>query len=383
MRKKISYVVLIFLLIIKLFLFFLNIYIPILDFILFGVFLILFHFIFFNRNTYRNYQSSLAKTVFIIVFSYFIIYYFLGLFVGFNFNSYDTSFFGILSNVILLICPLLFREEIRLRFIWLHKNKKSSVFITIIFIFTELLRSSILNFQTNQELFSNVFSIFFPVIIENILLTYLAYVGGRRSALVYFIPVLVSRYIVPIIPNLDCFFQLLLQIVLTYMIYFFVTSEYLLRVERKYRRKVKSQTYLYVLCCFGIVVLGLFVAGVFKYQPVAILTYSMEPTFTRGDAVIVQKLDSDGISNLKKGDIVQYRKGNVIVIHRIINVFVENNERVFVFKGDNNKSRDSDLVYSDQIMGKILFSIPKIGYPSVWLNEFLFSDDNVSVEVGR
>lgn len=383
MRKKIGYVVLIFLLIIKLFFFFLNIYIPILDFILFGVFLILFHFIFFNRNTYRNYQSSLAKTVFIIVFSYFIIYYFLGLFVGFNFNSYDTSFFGILSNVILLICPLLFREEIRLRFIWLHKNKKSSVFITIIFIFTELLRSSILNFQTNQELFSNVVSIFFPVIIENILLTYLAYVGGRRSALVYFIPVLVSRYIVPIIPNLDWFFQLLLQIVLTYMIYFFVTSEYLLRVERKYRRKVKSQTYLYVLCCFGIVVLGLFVAGVFKYQPVAILTYSMEPTFTRGDAVIVQKLDSDGISNLKKGDIVQYRKGNVIVIHRIINVFVENNERVFVFKGDNNKSRDSDLVYSDQIMGKILFSIPKIGYPSVWLNEFLFSDDNVSVEVGR
>lgn len=34
-------------------------------------------------------------------------------------------------------------------------------------------------------------------------------------------------------------------------------------------------------------------------------------------------------------------------------------------------------------MGKVLFSIPKVGYPSVWLSEFLYSDQDVSVEVGR
>ena len=34
-------------------------------------------------------------------------------------------------------------------------------------------------------------------------------------------------------------------------------------------------------------------------------------------------------------------------------------------------------------MGKVIFSIPKIGYPSVWLSEFLYPEKEVEVEVGE
>ena len=96
MKKQVSYFVLIFLFIIKIIFFFFDIYIPILDFILFGIFLFVFSFFFLKKRLYRNYQNNLAKTVFIIIFSYFIVYYIIGLFIGFNFNSYDTSFLGVL-----------------------------------------------------------------------------------------------------------------------------------------------------------------------------------------------------------------------------------------------------------------------------------------------
>lgn len=194
---------------------------------------------------------------------------------------------------------------------------------------------------------------------------------------------LISRYFIPIIPSIDWFYRLLLQSILSYVIYSFVSNEYFLRVERKQQKKIKKQTCLYVCGCLIVVVVGLFIVGFFKYQPIAVLTYSMEPTFTRGDAVIVQKLSSGDILKLKKGDVIQYKKDNIVVIHRIMEAYYKNGETIFILKGDNNKSADNEPVYSEQILGKVMFSIPKIGYPSVWLNEFLFSDNNISIEVGR
>ena len=44
---------------------------------------------------------------------------------------------------------------------------------------------------------------------------------------------------------------------------------------------------------------------------------------------------------------------------------------------------DKEKVTNDQIKGKVIFRIPKIGYPSVWLNEFLNKKEDVAVETGK
>ena len=383
LKKNCSWLALLFVLFIRVICFFFHVNIPILDFILFGS-LFIFFLLFFRRKSHtRNYQKSLTKTVLIIVISYYIIYYLLGLIIGFSYNFYDTSWSGIVYNAFIFVLPLLLREKLRERFVHIYKNRSSYIFITIIFICYEIFSSTFFSFQNNEQLVSNIFSIMIPCILENILLTYLVTISEVKTIYAYFIPSLISKYFVPILPDLDWFYRLLLQIILYIFIYSFVSNEYLLKVLRRPPKSEKGQNIFYYLSVSIVIVLGLFVAGFFKYQPVAVLTYSMDPTFTRGDAVIIKKMDSSEKKLLQKDDVIQYRRKDTTVIHRIVDIVDNQGERGYILKGDNNESDDPFIVYDNQIIGKATLIIPKLGYPSVWLSEFLHSNGEAEVEVGR
>ena len=383
LKKNCSWLALLFVLFIRVICFFFHVNIPILDFILFGS-LFIFFLLFFRRKSHtRNYQKSLTKTVLIVVISYYIIYYLLGLIIGFSYNFYDTSWSGIVYNAFIFVLPLLLREKVRERFVHIYKNRSSYIFITIIFICYEIFSSTFFFFRINEQLVSNIFSIMIPCILENILLTYLVTISEVKTIYAYFIPSLISKYFVPILPDLDWFYRLLLQIILYIFIYSFVSNEYLLKVLRRPPKSEKGQNIFYYLSVSIVIVLGLFVAGFFKYQPVAVLTYSMDPTFTRGDAVIIKKMDSSEKKLLQKDDVIQYRRKDTTVIHRIVDIVDNQGERGYILKGDNNESDDPFIVYDNQIIGKATLIIPKLGYPSVWLSEFLHSNGEAEVEVGR
>ena len=383
-KKKLSYGIAICFLLFYFLFFFFDISFSFFNFLFYGLLFLIFILLFRDKKLIRNYHKEFSQTVFIISIIYFIIYYILGVIIGYSYNVYSTSFIGILRNIIVIVVPLLFREEVRSRFLFLNKKKFGIFFITLLFIVLELFSSTFFTYSNNEELFINFFSVFLPIVLENILLTYLAYIGIRSTVYAYFIPMLISRYFIPITLDVDWFFALLFQLVLVVVIFYVSFNEYLWKEKRIYSYKTnKTNSVVYLFGVVLIVSFGLFVAGVFKYRPVAILTYSMEPIFTRGDAVIVEKLDDDEKNKLKKGDIIQYQVDKTVVVHRIIKVKKEDNKKVYILKGDNNNAKDPKPVYMEQIMGKVLFSIPKVGYPSVWLSEFLHSDQDVSVEVGR
>ena len=383
-KKKLSYGIAICFLLFYFLFFFFDISFSFFNFLFYGLLFLIFILLFRDKKLIRNYHKEFSQTVFIISIIYFIIYYILGVIIGYSYNVYSTSFIGILRNIIVIVVPLLFREEVRSRFLFLNKKKFGIFFITLLFIVLELFSSTFFTYSNNEELFINFFSIFLPIVLENILLTYLAFIGIRSTVYAYFIPMLISRYFIPITLDVDWFFALLFQLILVVVIFYVSFNEYLWKEKRIYSYKTnKTNSVVYLIGVVLIVSFGLFVAGVFKYRPVAILTYSMEPIFTRGDAVIVEKLDKEEKNKLKKGDIIQYQVDKTVVVHRIIKVKKEDNKKVYILKGDNNNAKDPKPVYMEQIMGKVLFSIPKVGYPSVWLSEFLYSDQDVSVEVGR
>ena len=111
-----------------------------------------------------------------------------------------------------------------------------------------------------------------------------------------------------------------------------------------------------------------------------VVSGSMEPAFYRGDIVMVEKADFFGIHEfdptaVEVGDVVVYNAAwyDEPVIHRIINITEINGTKMYVIKGDNNKSPDPYYVKSSQIKEKVitygdnLVVIPKIGYLSLWL----------------
>ena len=117
-----------------------------------------------------------------------------------------------------------------------------------------------------------------------------------------------------------------------------------------------------------IITLVLFVIGYFAYVPVGVMSNSMSPIYKRGDMLIYKK-DKD-IENIKVGDIVCYSYEDKLIMHRVIKIS-NNNVIKLTMKGDNVNSEDAIKVTKDNMIGKIVLIIPKLGYPSVWLYDLL------------
>jgi signal peptidase len=88
--------------------------------------------------------------------------------------------------------------------------------------------------------------------------------------------------------------------------------------------------------------------------PIAIVkSRSMYPTLDIGDIVIVK-----GSRDYMVGDVIVFRYGREIVVHRIFNI----TGRGIVTKGDANEKPDPWIISYSDIYGKVIAIIPRIGY---------------------
>lgn len=100
----------------------------------------------------------------------------------------------------------------------------------------------------------------------------------------------------------------------------------------------------------------------FGIRPYIVLSASMEPTIMTGALGYINTRDCNDIST---GDIVAYTMGKeMTVIHRIVG---QNPDGSYITKGDNNESEDFVSLQPSQIVGTVVFSIPKLGYVTSWL----------------
>lgn len=103
-----------------------------------------------------------------------------------------------------------------------------------------------------------------------------------------------------------------------------------------------------------------------KYNAYVVLTGSMEPEIMPKDVVITKKKSSE---ELKEGDIITFvtsdpRLSGIIVTHRIQKKYYDATTKTYTYqtKGDANNIEDFSLAEDKNIIGKVIFKIPKIGY---------------------
>lgn len=97
-------------------------------------------------------------------------------------------------------------------------------------------------------------------------------------------------------------------------------------------------------------------AGDTQYEPV--YTGSMVPSIGVGSVVAIKPVNPD---NLEVGDVICYRFSETTsVTHRIIEV----NDEGFITKGDANEDPDQLAVKKEDVIGKVVFTLPLIGYLS-------------------
>jgi len=138
----------------------------------------------------------------------------------------------------------------------------------------------------------------------------------------------------------------------------------------KLKRKEKDEESSLSWMITSIISIGIiwFSVGVFPIYPSVIATGSMEPMIKPGDVILAKKIvDMEGINNLKTGDIVQFERDKIRISHRIINIIEdEKTEQIsYITKGDNNSVIDREMVKPEQIKGRIVYIVPKVGWPTL------------------
>jgi len=92
----------------------------------------------------------------------------------------------------------------------------------------------------------------------------------------------------------------------------------------------------------------------------AVLSGSMEPAIHTGGVVIIEPE-----AQYKIGDIITFGKDtakNIPTTHRIVSSRAVEGVLLFTTKGDANNSPDSTEIRESDIHGKVLFTVPFVGY---------------------
>ena len=92
-------------------------------------------------------------------------------------------------------------------------------------------------------------------------------------------------------------------------------------------------------------------ANIFGYTFFEVATGSMTNTINIGDIVVVKVNET-----FKENDIIVYKEENSFITHRVIKIDGQD----LITRGDANNSEDKPIK-SDQILGKVIYIIPKIG----------------------
>ena len=97
-----------------------------------------------------------------------------------------------------------------------------------------------------------------------------------------------------------------------------------------------------------------------NYKVMTVISGSMEPKIKMGSVVVVKPA-----ADYKIGDIITfgpYSKTKSPTTHRIYDIKVEGGQPVYITKGDANNAPDTREVSQKDVIGKVLFDVPYLGY---------------------
>src|SRR5574344_1577718 len=316
-------------------------------------------------------KYNICQYVIIFCIMYYIFIYLFGLFVGFLKNPYSLQIFPILKNIIPVILTIIISELIR-HILLKEKGTLNIVLVTLIMTIIEIFFTiNSYSFNSFEGIFNFVSISLLPAIFKNIMLTYMNYKTDYVPTIIYRMFFELPLYIIPIIPDLGDFINSTVNVIFPFLMFFKVLLIYNKKDHVRTGRK-KRNYFIIVPVIILMVSLIVLISGVFKYHMIAIGSESMVPTINKGDAVIIEKLNSKQYSKIEKGMILAFKHNGLIIVHRVVSVTSDGDKYIIITKGDNNKANDNWKTTENEIIGIVNIKIPYIGIPSVRLSELLY-----------
>ncbi len=127
-------------------------------------------------------------------------------------------------------------------------------------------------------------------------------------------------------------------------------------------KKIFKIFYFLIIACLIVVAVFLFLSAIPKIpvRSFVVLSGSMEPAIHTGSVVAVK---AQGEYNV--GDVITFGengKTKTPTTHRIVEIKENDGDKSFITKGDANNAPDQKSVKENEVLGKVLFSVPYAGY---------------------
>lgn len=209
-----------------------------------------------------------------------------------------------------------------------------------------------------------------PLLAMNLLASFLALLGGPVACIAYIGMLQLFEWFSPILPDLPWLATAFIGTIAPAIGFLLVQSRFLARVppsEAETETKKRGSSLIgWVVVAIICVVIIWFSFGFLGFQPTIVGSGSMSPAMDVGDIAIVREISPDTI---KERDIIKYEGEGMVTMHRVVEIEETEAGKFFITKGDANDSPDLKPVRPDEIRGKIIFVIPKLGWVSIAIKQ--------------
>lgn len=308
-------------------------------------------------------QGDAKLYAFFAACAYLISFFMFGIIDGYAGNPYDTSIKGIMINLISLL-PLYALFELLRNEILGRADKRYEVklkyAVIVVFALAWLNWKAILavDIHSTEALVKLIATTIIPEFVKQYYLCVLVTTAGVGWALMTQIAMTCGIFFFPVLPDLKWITEALLNNLFPLFSAVGLGNAVLIKENRGKRiAKEEGSLTTWLLTCMVSIAMVWFSVGIFPVYPTVVLTGSMEPVYYPGDMLMLKRTTID---QLRIGDVVQYQSGSISIIHRIIAI---QGDGSLITQGDNNNAADIEPVKAEQIKGRVLSAVPKLGMP--------------------
>ena len=332
-----------------------------------------------KKKILSTYKKQVNLLMIGLALIYLGVFYLLGLFV-YNFSASPTIFgFKSLYRYIIPLAIIIFSTEV-IRYSLLSQDAKIRIFkvnvdlskiITFInMVLVDLvIYTGVYDITNFNEFLTVVGFILFASVSCNLFYNYVSTRYGKFGIIAYRLITVLYVYLIPVIPNMYIYFRSFLRMIYPYLLYLILEHTYSktdFAVSYNDRKKnILSITGLIVIMAL----ITMLISCQFRYGILVIGSESMTGAINKGDAVVFESYDNQTI---EKDQVIIFDKGNIRLVHRVIDIKNVNGQLRYYTKGDANKEIDTGYVTKKDIIGISKFRVVYIGYPTIWVKE-LFS----------
>ena len=330
------------------------------------IYMVISAFLLKKRKIISIYNKQVTILLVIFGFIYLAVFYLSGLYFGF-YESVIKFSLRSLINYIVPTAVIIISSEV-IRYVFISQQEKFSKIVTMVMmvLIDLIVYAGIYNFTSVDDLIMMLGFVLFASISCNLLYNYITVRFGYKGIMFYRLITVLYVYFIPIIPNVYVFFRSFFRMLYPYFIYLVLEYTYSktnFAIPYKDKRKRVVSNALLLLVASSIIML---VSCKFRYGVLVIGSDSMTKEIDKGDVLFFERYDKQQIES---GDVIVFKKGEMLIIHRVVDVKKVNNERRYFTKGDANKMLDDGYVTDKEISGVSLFRVKYLGYPTIWIHD--------------